>query len=42
MTTRMVIAPLTFVSLAVLLVYTEPHIPCVVMVLAKFAVHVSL
>jgi hypothetical protein len=42
MTVKMVIAPLTFVSLAVLLVYTEPHIPCVVMVLAKLAGHVSL
>ena len=42
MTMKMVIAPLTFVSLAVLLVYTEPHIPCVLMVLAKFAAHVSL
>jgi hypothetical protein len=39
---KMVIAPLAFVSLAVLLVYTEPHMPCVVMVLAKFAGHVSL
>jgi hypothetical protein len=39
---KMVIAPLTFVSLAVFLVYTEPHIPCVVMILAKFADHVSL
>jgi hypothetical protein len=42
MTMKMVIAVLTFVSLAVLLVYTEPHIPCVVMVLAKFAARVSL
>jgi hypothetical protein len=42
MTMKMVIAPLTFVSLAALLVYTEPHISCVVMVLAKFAGHVSL
>jgi hypothetical protein len=42
MTMKMVMAPLTFVSLAVLLVYTEPHISCVVMVLAKFAAHVSL
>jgi len=42
MTMKLVIAPLTFVSLAVLLVYTEPHIPCVVMVLAKLAGHVSL
>ena len=42
MTMKMVIAPLTFVSLAVLLVYTAPHIPCVVMVLAKLAGHMSL
>jgi hypothetical protein len=35
MTMKMVIAPLTFVSLAVLLVYTEPHIPCVVMALGE-------
>ena len=42
MTVKMVIAPLTFVSLAALLVYTEPHISCVVMLLAKFADHVSL
>jgi hypothetical protein len=42
MAMKMVIAPLTLVSLAVLLVYTEPHITCVVMVLAKFAGQVSL
>ena len=42
MTMKMVIAPLTLVSLAVLFVYMEPHIPCVVMVLAKFAGHMSL
>ena len=42
MTMKMVIVPLTFASLAVLLVYTEPHISCLVMVLAKFAGHVSL
>jgi hypothetical protein len=42
MTMKMVITPLTFVSLAVLLVYTEPHVYCVMMVLAKFAGHVSL
>jgi hypothetical protein len=42
MTMKMVIAPLTLVSFAVWLVYTEPHISCVVMVLAKFAGHVSL
>jgi hypothetical protein len=42
MTMKMVIFPLTFASLAVLLVYTEHNIPCVVMVLAKFAARVSL
>jgi hypothetical protein len=42
MTMKMIIAPLTFVSLAVLLVYTQAYIPCVMMVLAKFASHVSL
>jgi hypothetical protein len=42
MTMKMVIAPLTFVSLGVLFVYTQPHMPCVVMVLAKLAGHVSL
>ncbi len=42
MTMKMVIAPLTLVSLAVLLVYTGPHIPCVLMVLAKLASNVSL
>jgi hypothetical protein len=39
---KMVIAPLTFVSLAVLLVYTAPHIPCVLMGLAKFAARGSV
>jgi hypothetical protein len=42
MTMKMMIAPLTLVSLAALLVYTEPHIPCVVLILAKFAGQVSL
>jgi hypothetical protein len=42
MTMKMVIAPLTYVGLAALLVYTQSHIPCVLMVLAKFAGHVSL
>jgi hypothetical protein len=42
MTMKLVIAPLTFVSLGALLVYAQPHIPCVVMVLAKFAGQVSL
>ena len=39
---KLVIAKLTFVSLAVLLVYAEPHIPCVIMGLAKFAGHLLL
>ena len=42
MNMKTVIAPLSFVSLAGLLVYAQPHIPCVVMALAKFAGHVSL
>jgi len=42
MTMKMLLAPLTFVSLAVLFVYTQPHIPCVLMLLAKFAGRVSL
>jgi hypothetical protein len=42
MKTKMVIAPLTFVSLAVFLVYTQPHIQCAVIVLAKLAGHMSL
>ena len=42
MIVKMLIAPLTFVSVGVLLVYTQPHIPCVVMTLAKFAGQVSL
>jgi hypothetical protein len=42
MTTKMVIAPLTSVSLAVLLIYMEPHIYCVLMGLAKVASHLSL
>ena len=42
MTMKMLIAPLTFVSVGVLLAYTQPHIPCVVMALAKLAGHVSL
>jgi hypothetical protein len=42
MTMKMVIAPMTFVGLAALLVYTQPHISCVVMGLVKLAGHVSL
>jgi hypothetical protein len=42
MTMKIVIAPMTFVSLALLLAYTQPHIPCIVMALAKLAGHVSL
>ena len=39
---KMAIAPLTLVSLAAFLVYTEPHIACVVIVLTKVAGHISL
>jgi len=39
---KLAIASLIFVSLAALLVYAQPHIPCVVIVLAKFAGEVSL
>jgi hypothetical protein len=42
MTVKTLIVPLTFVSLAGLLVYTQPHISCVVMVLTRLASHVSL
>jgi hypothetical protein len=42
MTLKMVIAPLTLVGLAALLFYTTPHVSCVVLILAKFAGHVSL
>jgi hypothetical protein len=42
MTMKMVIFPLTLVSLGVLLAYTQPHIPCVLIALAKLAGHVSL
>ena len=37
MTMKMVIFPLTFVSLGALFLYTQPHIPCVLMALAKLA-----
>ncbi len=42
MIVKMLIAPLTLVSVGVMLVYTQPHIPCIVMALAKLAGHVSL
>lgn len=42
MTTKMVIAPLAFASLALLFVYKESHLFCVVMALAKFASRLSL
>jgi hypothetical protein len=37
MTLKMVIAPLTFAVLALLLVYMQPDISCVVELLAKIA-----
>jgi|GraSoiStandDraft_51_1057287.scaffolds.fasta_scaffold6886789_1 hypothetical protein len=42
MAMKMVMAPLAFVSLVGMVVYTQPHISCVMMVLAKFVGHVSL
>jgi hypothetical protein len=40
---KMLVAPLTLVSAAALLVYTQPaHIPCLLMALVKFAGYVSL
>jgi hypothetical protein len=42
MNMKLVTAPLALLSLAALLVSTQPHISCVLMVLAKFAGHVSL
>jgi len=42
MTLKTVIAPLTFAGLVALVVCMQPHIPCVVMVVAKFAGHVTL
>jgi hypothetical protein len=42
MAAKIVVAPLTLASLAVLLVYTQPHIACVAMGLAKLVGHVSL
>jgi hypothetical protein len=41
MTLKMVIAPLIFVGLALLLVYTQPDISCVVTVMAKIAANIS-
>ena len=42
MNMKLVIAPLAVVSLAALFASTQPHISCVLMVLVKFAGHVSL
>jgi hypothetical protein len=42
MAMKLVIAPLAFVSLVAVFVYTQPHISCVMMVLAKFVGYVSL
>lgn len=42
MAMKLVMAPLTFVSLVAVFVYTQPHISCVMMVLAKFVGYVSL
>ena len=42
MTMKMVIVPLSLLSLAALLVSSQPHMSRVLMVLAKFAGHVSL
>jgi hypothetical protein len=39
---KLAIAPLPFVSLAALLVYMQPDISCVVMLLAKLASNVAL
>lgn len=37
MITKMLVAPLILVSLSALLVYTQPHFPCVLMALAKLS-----
>jgi hypothetical protein len=43
LTMKMLAAPLTLVSAAALLVYTQSaHLPCLLMALVKFAGHVSL
>jgi hypothetical protein len=42
MTLKMAIAPLVFAGLALLLVYTQPDISCVMTVLAKVAANISL
>jgi hypothetical protein len=42
MTTKLIIAPLTLLSLAALLVSTQPHVSCLLIGLAKFAGHVTL
>ena len=42
MAMKIVMAPLAFLSLVGIVVYTQSHISCVMMVLAKFVGHVSL
>jgi hypothetical protein len=42
MTLKMAIAPVTFASLVLLLIYVQPHVPCVVNELAKLAGNVTL
>jgi hypothetical protein len=42
MTLKMVTAPVTFVSLVLLLIYMQPHVLCVVIELAKHAGNVTL
>jgi hypothetical protein len=42
MTLKMVIAPVTFVSFVLVLVYMQPHVSCVVNELAKLAGNVTL
>jgi hypothetical protein len=39
---KLVFAPLAFASLALMLVYSQSHIPCAVMGLAQFVGHLSL
>jgi hypothetical protein len=41
-TMKMLIAPMTFASLALLSVYSQSHIPCAVMGFAQFVSHLSL
>ena len=42
MTLKMMIAPLIFAGLALLLVYTQPDISCVVTILANIAANISV